>query len=143
MKSEKSIDEEVGKVQADFRSIAVRVTLENITSRTKIPKSADVKVLEVLEKGMVLEFQHGHCQKGHQMLLNLTIGIPKGATEEEVIKFSTSAKTIEYGMNEESGAGRAVLDFIQFDGDGWQKILTIFAERQKQIAEFLSGARGY
>jgi hypothetical protein len=143
MKSEKSIEEELGAVQADFRSITLRVKLENVTSRTKIPKSANAKVLEVLEKGMILEFEHGHCQKGHQMLLNLVIAIPKGATEEDLIQFSTSAKTIEYTVNEESGTGRAVLDFVQFDTDGWQKILKLFAERQKQIADFIAGARGY
>lgn len=136
-----------------FISAKVEVALENTTTQTELrggkkiigkkeqkAKAGDNNVahlLELRDRGIVLEVPPHSGSVGHHLTLELTARFPDG-TEAF---FQTTAK-IESIEPTDSERVSLAAGFVQFEEDQWRTFRAAFGKRQDEILEFLKSAKG-
>ena len=124
---------------ADFQSIRLKFEITNTTTSQDFRKDqAEIKMVELGERGMTLEVPWKSCAQGHSLIIVMTTaGIKSGD-----FVFETTAKVSEYEQLED-GIDRVVVSFVQFDEKVWEKFLKSFSDRQREIEQFFAATRGF
>ena len=134
---------------SDFQSIEHCLLLGNTTSRTEIRDSSQLKIIEFLEKGMILRAPKFTCAQGHSLMLYIFFGrkamkreqLPAPAKAEDLKFFLITAKVT--GSEEtEKNMVHLTLEFVQFNPAEWSKFLGQFQSKQNQINNIVKNIRG-
>lgn len=133
----------------DFKSIEVQTVMINETSRTQVMKgsrkygdewiqqaSADVKFLEFLDKGMILEVPHPSCEQGHFLSLEIKVSGIKNS-----LHFFVTAKVTDMEHLEEN-RDRIHVSLLSYDDSFWKAFISIFQKRQQELSDFFFAAKG-
>lgn len=120
-----------------FRSVELRFSIENTTTRTTVNLAEQIKLIQFLEKGMVLELPAKSCSNGHNLIIKIELS---GTTL--INEFVTTAKVVEHDSISKE-ADTVVLNLTQYDGDAWTKLQSIYSNRQDEIEKFFKAARGW
>ena len=118
-------------------SIRWKIRMKNTTAGTSLADDQQVKVLEILEKGLVLDVPGKTCSAGHFLAFEISgegfpdLDFPLRATGkvESVKKFPDHRDQIQ-------------VKFIQYPEDPWDMIHRFLAQRQEEISKFLLAAGG-
>lgn len=123
---------------SDFSSMHIEVQLQNNTTHMPIRSEPPVVLLELQERGMVLEIPSKSCSQGHNLMVEMRATTPDRA----VYTFTSTARVNEL-ENYPDGTDRVTLALLQFDEDVWESFCKSFSSRQDEIEQFFRAAKGY
>lgn len=121
-----------------------KLFIRNETSHTIFSKPELIHLVELKEKGILLEIPLNVCQKGHSLSVffvdhhvELKSRVPDSGPLKEA-SFTAMAKTdfVEPGPKEKNIA-IVELNFTQFDSDVWKRILETVALKQETTTKKL------
>ena len=124
---------------SDFESLKIKFDISNTTTNTKFRDVETIRLIELLEQGMIIEAPGRSCSNGHSLMLTITVNIPL----KKPLKFTSTAKADAIEHLEDTGEDRITLSFVQFDEKGFDDFCALFSSRQSEIELFLAAARGY
>jgi len=139
----------------DFLSMELCISMRNVTTQTAIKdgkrsygtplksqmrvkeQDLSIRIVELLEVGMVLEVPIRTCAEGHTLELEIRIeGMNRPAT------LYTIATVQELGKISDS-RDQIAIEFTDFESEDWELIKCIYQERQNEIFNFFNAVRGY
>lgn len=120
-----------------FKSVELNFSIENSTTRTTVNHAELIKLIQFLEKGMVLEIPSKSCSKGHNLIIKINV-----LNSNKVQEFDTTAKVVELDTTSKE-SDTIVVNLTQYDGDTWVQLQSIYSSRQDDIEKFLQAARGW
>jgi hypothetical protein len=130
--------EEIGFDPSQFASIETEVTAQNATTGIPIRCDSANALCEVEERSIALEVQNKSCATGHNLLVEITMKVPKGPA----LKFVTTTRVTQIEHLDET-LDKVYLTLVQFQEEAWQKVLEVFQKRQESIENYLVSAKGY
>ncbi len=138
----------------DFKSIEILIEVDNTTARTgvknfeetdlkseglkktkKTKVNDDVQIIELHEKGVVLQLPPNSCSEGHNLTLTLESVSPTNR-----VPFTTTSKVESVERMED--AQWVTLRFLQFQDVDWISFNKVYGARQAQILEFFESVKG-
>jgi len=122
---------------AHLQSILIQIELENTTARTQLNDSSKIKVIQILEKGLVLEVPDKICAAGHNLGLKFNC---KGS-DGTPLTFQATGK-VESVTHFPDHSDQVKIKLVQYLEPPWEALLKMLQERQKQITQFLADAGG-
>ncbi len=137
----------------DFKSMELRISLENISTQTsfqdgkrsfgnasnpKKDKNLNIKIVEFLEKGLIIQVPPFVCAATHIIRLEITPIIP-GKKEE--FTFEAAGKVEKHQKLEDSQEQITVV-FTEYKENDWTHFKNFFSARQEAIFEFLKAVKG-
>ena len=138
---------------ADFKSVRLVVTFQNLTTRTEIKDREKIALIEVADRTILLENPGKSCSPGHSVLIKIERPIKrklkaplnsdakrKPMPEFELL-FDATGKVVSV---EDTGdaVDKVLIDLIQFDVENWRRFMEVFSSRQDDIEKFFSAAKG-
>jgi hypothetical protein len=121
----------------DFKSAEVSIELHNTTTHQQFKLQPKTKLVQFVERGMVLEVPSRCCSTGHNLIFKATVtGL--GGT----FKFEATVKT---SVHEEmdKDVDQITIELLQYDEDDWTRLREAFTSRQSNIEAFFAAAKGY
>ena len=132
-------DEDVFEINPqDFNSAVLVIDFVNNTTTTKTRNEGVIQIIEILDKGFLLELPSKSCSSGHNISLRIEAILPN----KEKLIFETTAKVDEHKPLEDH-VDQVKVTFMQYNEEQWKKFTAIFSNRQKQIEDFFTAAKGY
>src|SRR4051794_17868841 len=123
---------------SDFQSANLSFAMTNTTTKTSVKKSDTVRLIELMERGMVLEVPPRTCSKGHKLLLVVKVAGLQGKS----FAFTTTA-TVDEIESLPDGVDHIVVTLTQYDEREWIQFQNSFSSRQQDIENFFKAAKGY
>ena len=138
---------------ADFKSVRLVVTFQNLTTRTEIRERERIALIEVGERTILLENPGKSCSPGHSVLIKIERPVKKkpntsqksdpkrkAASDFELL-FDATGKVVSV---EDTGdkVDKVLIDLVQFDVENWRRFMEVFSSRQDDIEKFFSAAKG-
>ena len=139
MKNEKEIDACDVFNPADFVSLRLGISLQNLTTRTTVTNSRKISIIEIGDRSLTFEMPMGSCNIQHSVLFEISKIDAK--TKKFTPLFKATGKVSDFEKLEDARV-RVVVDMIQFDERGWNDFLSIFNNRQEEITQFLAAVKG-
>lgn len=96
----------------------------------------NIRIVEFLENGLVLEMPQKACAKGHSLVIHVRVDRIKG-----VLKFDTTSKVVEI-EKQPSGEELVTTQFVQFKEEEWKMFQELYSGRQNEIFEFFQAVKG-
>mgnify|MGYP001600417435 CR=1 FL=1 len=125
---------------AMFEAIVLRASVKNKTTMKDILPTATCSIVveEILENGIVLTTPGASFARDHKISVWLE---PSRSPGREPQKFVGSGKVV--GLETfADGTEKVTVEWTQFDQESWDKMWSVFDERQKQIELFLAQVKG-
>lgn len=139
MLKNKTLEQDLGFIDpVDFQSIDFELSIQNVTARTHFPKERVIKAIEFHEDGLVLDVPAKTCAKGHQLAISITV---TGARYKIPPLLATGHVVELVALSKDSCSAKIKLD--QFERSIWEDLLELYKNRQNEIDDFLSSAKGY
>lgn len=131
-------------IKNDFPGFGFHVFLRNETSHTHFSKPEQIHLIELKEQGLVIELPQNICQKGHSLTLffidqkiEINNRVPDSGPMKEA-GFTGIGKVIQIEVaDREKKTIVAELQFTQYEGEQWKKILQLFSEKQEDVTRKL------
>jgi hypothetical protein len=137
----------------DFRSIRLTISMTNSTTRTQIrngqrffggenqtvdygSEDLTIRLVEFLEKGMVLEVPSKSCSQGHILVLEIQAEGP-GVSDE--FKGPVKVHTLD---DLPDGKLRVGVDLMKHDPAQWKRFMSIYDRRQEEVTELFEQLKG-
>lgn len=130
-------DEELLKT-SDFQSLELKVKISNMTGQTPLRDQDQIKVIQFLEKGMILQVPKKSCSGGH----HLAIEIEMTGNPTKAVEFKATAKVEKVENSGSDKMDEITIKFLQFGEVAWNQIRNGLEDRQKEINQFFQAARG-
>jgi hypothetical protein len=123
---------------ADFTPVKLVFHVENLTTKMAVKKGSPITLSEFKERGFILELPERSCAKGHHLLVDVSTSGKPGTQ----IKLEMTGKVENV---EVLGEGVCTVDvtLLQFDESKWQELRDYYFNRQNEILDFFTAARGY
>lgn len=121
----------------DFKSAEVAIDLNNTTTNQQFRLQPKTKLVQFLERGMVLEVPSRCCSTGHNLIFKATVTGLGGTFEFEA--------TVKTAVHEEmdKDVDQIMIELLQFDEADWKRLQEAFSSRQTNIEAFFAAAKGY
>jgi len=116
-------------------SLQLQVMVQNTTTNAPIPEEPAPRVMEFLDRGLVLELPSRSCAKGHSLVVEIRCQ-SAGAT----VNFNCTAKVESVERN--AVCDQVTAQLMQFVEKEWAELQRTFSERQEQILKFFQDAKG-
>lgn len=133
----------------DFQSIQIGIRMTNETSSTRVMKDGrsygselvevlgdNIKFVEFTEKGMSLQVRRRSCETGHILELEFDV---TGVKIE--LRFAVKARVAKIEHLDDEW-DQVWVDLVGFEEHMWSAFKGIFQQRQQEISEFLTRAKG-
>ncbi len=118
-------------------SIQWEIKMENTTAGTSSADSQAIKMLQILDKGLILEVPEKTCAAGHHVALKIKgIGIPNLD-----LQFNATGK-VESAERFPDHTDQIQIKLIQYPEGAWDALQRVIAERQEQLVKFLADVGG-
>lgn len=124
---------------SDFQSIELKVKITNTTAQTPIREQEKIKVIELLDAGIILQILRKSCSVGHHLALE--IGMSGGSCDG--VEFRATGKVEEIEDSGIEKMDQITIKFLQFTEKDWSQIRSKLDDRQKEINQFFQAARGH
>lgn len=121
--------------QASFN---FQIRIQNTTTRAEVPEKPPCKLVQFLEKGLVLEVPIKACSKGHNLIIDVHA---KDFGGRPNFKFSATGKVEEH-QSFLSDTEQITVTFLQFNEADWKVLTGSVASRQEDIMNFFLAAKG-
>jgi len=122
-----------------FDSAKIAIEIQNTTTNTEVKKNANVQLIELHERGAMLQIPAKSCARGHNLMVKFRTETPK----KEIFEFTTTAKVDSTEPQDGGEFDQVVIVFLQYDEDSWEMFQKYFTARQEEIVNFLKAAKGY
>jgi hypothetical protein len=122
---------------SDYQSIEFLIRIKNNTAGAVVPEEPPCRLVQFLEKGMVLEVPARSCSEGHNLSLEIKV---KGLADPN-FKFSGTAKIDEL-QSYLGDAEQITLTLVQFNEKEWKTLTGSMGQRQDDIMNFFNAAKG-
>jgi len=122
----------------DFKSIEITLYVKNTSTGAEVRKAGLARVVELRDRGMLLELPAHACKKGNYLILHFEMQYPG---EDKPRKFDTGAK-----VDQVTGGGDPVQEvtasLLNYDPAAWKSFCAIFSQRQEEIEKFFAAVKG-
>ena len=122
--------------ESDFESMEFDIRVTSSTSGVVFPESANVKLIQFLDDGLLIQMPTKSCAAGHRLLVDVQGKNSKG----ELIQLEGTAQ-VKAIQNLSENADQVTTKMIQFNEEKWKSLIEILSERQKEVTNFLSSAK--
>ncbi len=120
------------------QSLEVRFKMVNSTAGTSVTDEKKIKLIQLLEKGLMIEAPARSCAVGH----NISLDIRCIGTEPLKIDFHITGRVESLKSFPDENTDEITLKLLQYPEAPWDALNKVFVDRQKEIIEFLSAAGG-
>lgn len=125
----------------DLTENSYSVVMENTTTRTQYGPSANIKLAEIQEKGLVLRVPTQSCSKGHSLHILITrTQTPRNP--QRPVQLEITAKVVDEECEERSPFKLVSLQFYQIHEAQWLNFIKNLLDRQKSINNLVKGIQG-
>lgn len=124
-------------MSTDFESIKLQVSMNNTTTNTAVRKNFTIRIIEIPERGLVLEVPIRSCARGHNVIVQIETVKPDKVRGI----FQATAKVEDLESASES-VDKVTLSLVQFDEKQWKFLCDTFSRRQREIEDFFFAAKG-
>ncbi len=122
-----------------FDSAKLTIDIQNTTTNTEVKKGSQIELIELHERGAMLQIPSRSCSRGHNLMVRFRTETPK----KEIFEFTTTAKVDSTTPQDGGEFDQVNLSFLQYDEESWELFQKYFTARQEEIIDFLRAAKGY
>lgn len=128
----------------DFKSIEMKTTFVNTTSRTSPPKGSehDPVVVQLSDRSFALEVPAKTCAGGHNLMITIELKNVNREDFSKKVRFVCTAKVVSM-LPLPKDRERIIVNLMQFDEKSWNDFREVFEARQKEINQFLEACKGF
>jgi hypothetical protein len=120
-----------------FEGIELQISVINTATRREMKSKNKVQLLELLDRGMILDLPAKFASAGAYLVLTIDARAPG---EEKPLRFKSGARVEE--LVSVPGGDRVTVSLLQHDQAAWDQFCGMFGSRQAEIEKFFKAARG-
>lgn len=117
---------------ADFESIELNIRFKNLTTEKTIPATHKVSVIEVGDQSLTLSLPSKCCAVDNHSFIEIY------RKDNEILRSTAKVKVIS---ETDPDTWAVTVELIQFDKKSWSEFVSLFSERQEEIAQFFERGR--
>lgn len=124
---------------ADFNSVTISITFQNLTSGSAVIPCDQVTLQETAEDGLTIGLPRNSCNSNHNVQIELKREDP---SRPDPLQLLATGKVTSIDLTDDPAVIRVRVVLQQFDEATWKTFLTLSDSRQQAINQFLNDAKG-
>lgn len=121
-----------------FKSLKLKIRFKNLVSQTELPDGS-AHLIQIGDKSLTFETPIRTCAQGHNIMVTI-FETELNPTPENPI-FVATGKVRAIDLLDDHQSQSTQLDLIQYEEEDWNKLESLYSQRQNEILEFMKAAR--